>query len=93
MVIFEFRDATPIEAFVLARDYDRASNLFEMHLAAHGGDPDAILFRPWPLQDLGEPEQCVVREALALDREGLLICDAQNRWVFVTPIGDCKKVG
>lgn len=82
---------TPIEAFVLAKDYDRATNLFEMHLTANGGDPDTLLFRPWPFEDLGEPEQCVVREALALDREGLLICDAQDHWVFVTPLADCRK--
>ena len=91
MVIFEFRDTTPIEAFVLAKDYDRATNMFEMHLAAHGGDPDTLLFRAWPLKDLGEPEQRVVREALAFNREGLLTCDANNRWVFVTPLGDCRE--
>ena len=91
MVIFEFTDTTPIEAFVLAKDYDQAASLFEMHLTAHGGDPDTLLYRAWPLEDLGEPEQGVVREALALDREGLLTCDADNRWVFVTPLGDYRE--
>ncbi len=93
MVIFEFRDTTPIEAFVLALDYDRAAKLFEMHLTAHGGDPDTLLFRPWPFDDLSEPEQSIVQEALALDREGLLTCDTEERWVFVTPLGDNEKAG
>ena len=38
--VFEMRDPTPIEAFVLARVSERAAELFEMHLTAHGGDPD-----------------------------------------------------
>ena len=88
MVIFEFRDPTPIEAFVLALDCDRATEIFEMHLQAHDGDPDTLLWRSWLLGDLGEPEQSRVREALALNREGLLTCDAEGRWVFITPLGD-----
>lgn len=91
MVIFEFRDPTPIEAFVLASDYERAAEMFRLHLRAHGGDPDTLLYRQWPLEDLGEPEQRVVSEALAIDREGLLTCDAKNRWVFLIPLGDSRK--
>ena len=90
MRLFEFRDPTPIEAFVLAWEYDHAAEIFQLHLKAHGGDPDTLLWREWPLGDLGEPEQSIVREALALDREGLLTCDAAGRWVFVTPLGDCR---
>ena len=91
MVIFEFRDPTPIEAFVLASDYDRAAAMFKLHLLAHGGDPDTLLYRQWSLDDLGEPEQSNVREALALDREGLLTWDEEGRWVFVTRLGDEPK--
>jgi hypothetical protein len=86
--VFEMRDPTPIEAFVLARDSERAAELFEMHLTAHGGDPDTLLWREWPLYDLGDSEQSIVREALSLHREGLLTCDAEGHWVFVTPLGD-----
>ena len=85
MLIFELRDMTPIEAFVLAPDQNRAIEIFKMHVAAHGGDPDSLLFRQWQLQDIGEPERCVVMEALALDREGLLSSDVGGRWAFVTP--------
>ena len=86
--LFQFRDLAEIEAFVLAKDCDRATELFQAHLLAHGGDPDALLWREWPHNDLGEPERSIVREALALRREGLLTCDAEGRWVFVTPLGD-----
>ena len=88
MRIFQFRDPTPIEAYVLAPDYDRASEIFRFHLQAHGGDPDTLLWREWRLEGLDEPEQSRVREAFELSREGLLISDAVGLWVFVTPLGD-----
>jgi hypothetical protein len=86
MHIFQMRDLTPIEAFVLADDYDRASALFEEHLRAHGGDPDAVLYREVGLEHLDEPANGAVHEALDLGREGLVTCDAQGRWAFVTPL-------
>lgn len=88
MLVFQMRDPTPIEAYVLAADYDRAFEIFEMHLTAHGGDPDTLLWREWSVDNLGEPELSVVREAMELRREGLLTCDAQGRWAFTTPTGD-----
>lgn len=91
MRLFEFRDPTPIEAFVLAPDYDRATELFERHLTAHNGDPDTLLYREWSADNLGETEGSNLREALALNREGLVTCDAEGRWVFITPLGDCLK--
>lgn len=88
MRIFQMRDLTPIEAFVLAADYDRASELFEQHLRAHGGDPDAFLYREIELQHLDEPANDAVYEALDRGREGLVICDTAGRWMFVRPLGD-----
>ena len=85
--IFEMRDLTPIEAFVLASDYDRASELFEQHLVAHGGDPDALLYREVGLEHLNEPANVAVHEALDIGWEGLVICDANGGWSFVTPLG------
>jgi len=87
MRIFEFRDPTPIEAFVLAADCDRATELFEAHLKAHGGDPDTLLFRERSLADLVQPGRSAIRSALAIKREGLVSCDAVGRWVFITPLG------
>jgi hypothetical protein len=58
--VFEFRNLTPIEAFVLAADSDRATQLFELHLIAHGGRSDTLRWREWPLdqlEKLAEPEQ------------------------------------
>lgn len=85
--IFQMRDMTPIEAFVLASDYDRASELFEQHLRAHGGDPDAILYREMELQQLDEPANDAVYEALDIGWEGLVTCDAEGRWAFTAPLG------
>lgn len=87
MRIFQMRDLREIEAFVLASNYDRASDLFEHHLRANGGDPDAVLYRELELQHLEEPANDAVYEALELDREGLVTCDADGRWVFVAPLG------
>jgi hypothetical protein len=87
MQIFQMRDLGEIEAFVLAVDYDRASELFEDHLRAHGGDPDAVLYREVELQHVEEPGNDAVCEALELDREGLVTCDANGQWAFVAPLG------
>lgn len=87
MCIFEMRDLTPIEAFVLASDYERAAELFKRHLRANGGDPDALLYRELELQQLGESANDAVYEALDIGWEGLVICDDNGRWSFVTPLG------
>lgn len=86
MRIFQMRDLNEIEAIVLASDYDRASTLFEQHLRAHGGDPDATLYRELESQHLDEPASDAVYEALDLDREGLVTCDSAGQWAFVTPL-------
>ena len=91
MRIFQMRDLTPIEAFVLASDYDRASELFEQHLRARGGDPDAVLYRELELQHLEEPAYHAVYEALELDRRGLVTCDVNGQWAFFLPLGDRVK--
>jgi hypothetical protein len=89
--IFEMRDLTPIEAFVLASDYDRANELFEQHLRAHGGDPDeGILYREVGLEHLNESANDAVHEALDIGWEGLVTCDANGRWSFTTPLG-CRR--
>jgi hypothetical protein len=85
--IWEMRDLTPIEAVVLARDYDRATELFERHLRAHGGNPDALLYREVGLEHLDEPANDAVNEALDIGWEGLVSCDANGRWSFVAPLG------
>lgn len=61
MRIFQFRDLGEIEAFVLAADQDDATELFDEHVLAHGGDPDSLLWREWQVDSLGEPEQSAVR--------------------------------
>lgn len=89
--IFQMRDLTPIEAFVLACDYDRASELFEQHLRSRGGDPDAVLYREVELQHLDEAANDAVYEALEFDREGVVTCDANGQWVFVHPLRERQK--
>ena len=91
MRIFQMRDLTQIEAFVLATDYDRASELFEHYLQAQGGDPDAVLYREVALEHLDEPANDAVYEALDFAHEGLVTCDADQKWAFVAPLGDRKK--
>jgi hypothetical protein len=88
LLVFQMRDMTPIEAFVLAGNCDRAHELFEEHLRAHGGDPDTLLYREVGLQHLEDEAEPAVREALGLAREGLVVCDAAGRWAFVMPLGD-----
>lgn len=87
MHIFQMKGLTSIEAFVLASDYDRASELFEWHLRAHGRGPGVTLYREVALQHLDEPANDAVHKALDIGWEGLVTCDPNGRWAFVTPLG------
>lgn len=89
MLIFQMRDRAGVEAFVLARDEGRAAEIFKEHLRMHGGFPSLILYHEVQLQDLDEPMNDAVYEALELEREGLVLIDAQQ-WVFLDagPEGD-----
>lgn len=84
--IFQMRDPTPIEALVLAEDYDSANELFQDYLRRHGGDPDTLLSRELGLHHLGDDAAVVVREALGINRDGVLIQDDMRGWVFITPL-------
>jgi hypothetical protein len=87
LMVFQMRDLTSIEALVLALDYERAWELFGQHLLAHGGDPDALMFRGLDLDQLEDDARKSVEEVLDLGREGLVVCDAAGQWAFVTPLG------
>lgn len=93
MRVFEFRDVSPsdaIEALVVAANEEAATAIFQMYLRAHGGDPDTLLWRELSMHLLQDLAAAAVREAFQLGREGLVICDAQEQWVFVVPLGDRK---
>jgi hypothetical protein len=92
LMVFQMRDLTPIEALVLAVDYDRASELFGQHLRAQGGDPDALMYRGLDLEQLEDAARMAVEEALGLGREGLVVSDAAGRWAFVSPLGKREDV-
>ena len=90
MLIFQFRDPTPIEALVIASDDETATAIFQMYLRAHDGDADTLLFRRLQMHHLQDVAAAAVRESLDLGREGLIICDVADQWVFVVPLGDRK---
>lgn len=92
MQIFEFRDPTPLEALVIASDEEAASEIFQMYLRAHGGNPDTLLFRRLQMHHLQDMAAAAVREALDLGRAGLVICDAEEQWVFVMPLCNAAQV-
>ena len=85
--IFQFRDSSEIEALVLAVDFVRAEELFTIHLQEYGGDPDTLLFRELSLEQLEDSECAVVKQALDLGVDGLVVYGEQDRWFFVTPLG------
>lgn len=88
MRIFQFRDPTPIEALVLASDQDDATELFEEYVLAHGGDPDTLLWRELGLDHLEDDAFAAVRDAMKLNREGLVVFQGEGRLVFVIPVGN-----
>jgi hypothetical protein len=87
MRIFEFRNPTPIQAFGLAPDQDDASELFQEYVLARGGDPDSLLWRELALPHLDEDARAGVRDAMRLNREGLIVREGVGRWAFVIPVG------
>lgn len=91
MRLFEFRDPTPIEAYVLASDQDDATELFQEYALARGGDPDTLLWRELELTHLDDDAISGVSDAMALNREGLVICQPVDRWLFITPLGGCRQ--
>lgn len=93
MYIFQFRDLSEREAFVLAADAGRGTAIFKCHLAANGGDPDSIMWRGRDWDDLEDGEQAVIGEAFGFEREGLLSCDVAGRWVFIIPLGAQEDPG
>ena len=87
--VWQFRGVgTEIETLVIAGDYDRACELFQAHLCAHDGDPDSLLFRELKMHHLEDHAGLAVREALATDRDGLVMHDDIRGWLFITPLGD-----
>ena len=88
MGLFEFRDPKPVEAFVIAKDTDRALAMFKLYLETNGGDPNTVLWRERDLEDLDEAQQLALEEAATIHREGLVIVDGSGRWDFHVPLGD-----
>lgn len=92
MHIFLFREIpekgrrTAMEFIVLAPDEQRASHLSKDYLEAEGG-PKTVLWRKVGLEHFGGAERAAVKEALGISREGLVTCDLQGRWSFLTPLG------
>lgn len=86
MRLFEFRDSTPIEAFVISKDVDRALAMFKLYLETNGGDPATLLWRERDFDDLDEAQQLALADAATIDREGLVIVDGSGRWVFLVPL-------
>ena len=84
--LFEFRDSTPIEAFVISKDVDRALAMFKLYLETNGGDPATLLWRERDFDDLDEAQQLALADAATIDREGLVIVDGSGRWVFLVPL-------
>lgn len=88
MRVFEFSDLTTIRACVLAANRADATRLFKDHVLAKGGNPDDLLWRGITLDHLKDAAQSAIREAMDLNREGLIISVGVDRLVFETPVGN-----
>jgi hypothetical protein len=84
--LFEFRDTSEISAVVLAENYDDATEIFEEYVLSEGGDPDSLLWREIAIGNLQDEASSAVSDAMNLNREGLVICQAEDRWVFIAPL-------
>jgi hypothetical protein len=91
--LFEFRDTAELSALVLAADHDDATEMFEEYTLAEGGDPDGLLWREISLRDLMPEAQSAVHDAMRLKREGLVIFQAEGRWLFLAVLDSCSADG
>jgi hypothetical protein len=84
MRLFDFRDTGGLSAVVLAADPDDATEIFEEYVFVEGGDFDSLLWREITIADLQDgPLLAVFRNAMQLDRQGLVVRQAEDRWVFI----------
>lgn len=91
MRIFQFRDPTPIEALVLACNEEDATELFQAYVIEQHGDPDTLLWRELTLDHLESDVVAGVRDALKLDRAGVLHGQGEHQLVFVIPVGNVSS--
>ena len=91
MDVFEFCDFTEIEAFVLAPEIERAKEIFKLHLLTHGGNPDDYLWRDFQRREVGRAARSAIDDGFSIGREGLIVSNAADRWVFITPVGGDRR--
>jgi hypothetical protein len=83
MKFFHFKDEGDLEAHIFAWTRRRAAELFLIYLLSNGGDANGFMWRELELEHLDEPDCTRLREALALEIEGVATRDRQRGWIPV----------
>jgi hypothetical protein len=87
MRFFHFKaHELPIEARIFADTRKRAAELFFLHGVIKGHRVDDFIWRELTPENLDEPEQSRLREALLLNLDGIATLDAERGWVPIPTI-------
>jgi len=84
MRFFHFKSCDDeLDAHIFAWTDRRAAELFLVYLLTNGGNPDAFMWRELAPEHLDEPDQSRLREALAIEIEGLATHHPERGWIPV----------
>lgn len=83
MKFFHFKADGDLEAHIFAWTPRRAAELFLIYLLSAGGDPNSFMWRELGPEHLEEVEGNRLREALAIEIEGVATYDEGRGWIPV----------
>jgi hypothetical protein len=87
MQFFHFKaHELPIEARIFAETRKRAAELFFLYGVVKGHRVEDFIWRELTPENLDEPEQSRLREALQLNLDGIATYDEHRGWVPITTI-------
>jgi hypothetical protein len=87
MRFFHFKaHELPIEAHIFAETRRRAAELFFLYGVVKGHRVEDFMWRELAPENLEEPEQSLLREALLLNLDGIATHDEERGWVPIPTI-------
>jgi hypothetical protein len=87
MQIYQFKggDKFDFDTHIFALTAERACELFVVQLVMNGENPDQMMWREAPFEELKDQDRTQVRKALALGVEGIASRESDGRWIAVPP--------
>ena len=88
MKLFLFATHRGMTRFIFALDEQKASDLFTLELVLTAAEPSRFWHQEFPLLRVIEPHRARLREALALQLEGIGVYREEDGW-SIYAVGEC----